>query len=354
MTTELTTFTPDNPVAVLTNGEQFDALLGRIRAEVEAHVPDLTTKKGRDAIKSLAYKVTRTKTALDDAGKELNAGKRKEIDAVDAVRRDVREKLDALANDARKPLDEWEEKEAERVRVVADTMAKIDELRIVQNDLSSGYIDDKIILLSAMEFDADIFQDGLELAINAKSSAIEFLTAAKDRAAQAEADAAELAELRRQKDARDEADRLAAEQQAQAESDRIAEENRIAEANRIEAQRIADAEAAEAQRLADIAAAEQAAADAATAEAARVAQIAIDAANAEAEALRQAEEKRKAEEAHIAEETAAREADKAHRGAVMKAAKEAIMAAGDIDENAAKKIVLAIVAGEIPNVRLSF
>lgn len=354
MTTELTTFTPDNPIAVLTDGEQFDALLGRIRAEVEAHVPDLTTKKGRDAIKSLAYKVTRTKTALDDAGKELNAGKRKEIDAVDAVRRDVREKLDALAADARKPLDEWEAKEAERQELISLTMTMISDAHEFPDSYTSSEIQNRINGLMALEFDADIFQESLEIAIGAKSAALDSLNASLVRVKQAEADAAELAELRRQKDARDEADRLAAEQAAQAEADRIAEENRIAEANRIEAKRIVEQEAAEVQRLADIAAAEQAAADAATAEAARVAQIAIDAANAEAKRLQEAEDARLAEEARIAEETAAREADKAHRGAVMKSAKEAIMASGDIDENAAKKIVLAIVAGEIPNTRINF
>ena len=353
-TTELATVTAETALAVLTSPEKFDELLGTIRAEVAAHPYDLTTKKGRDAIKSLAYKVTRTKTALDDAGKELNAGKRAEINAVDEVRRKVREDLDALADDARKPLDDWENKEAERVRVVADTMAKIDELRIVQNDLPSGYIGDKIILLSAMEFDADIFQDGLELAINAKASAIEFLTAAKDRATQAEADAAELAELRRKDAERVENDRIAAEQAAQIEADRIAEVNRKAEVAAAEAQRLADAEAAEAQRLADIAAAEQSAADAATAEAALVAQIAIDEANAQTKRLQDAEDARQAEATRIANETAAREADKAHRSAVMKAAKEAMMEHGGITEDQARKIVLAIVAGEVPNVKLVF
>jgi len=354
MTTELATVTAETALAVLTSPEKFDELIGKIRAEVNAHVPDLTTKKGRDAIKSLVYKVTRTKTALDDAGKELNAGKRAEINAVDEVRRKVREDLDALAADARKPLDEWEAAEEKRVADVASAMEAIDTARMVSPNDTAAVIQEQIDLLTAMEFDADIFQDGLELAVNAKASAIEFLTTAKARAAQAEADAAELAELRRKDAERIENDRIAAEQAAQIESDRIAEENRAAEIAAAEAQRLADAEAAEAQRLADIAAAEQAAADAATAEAARIAQIAIDAANAETKRLQDAEDARQAEETRIANEQAARDADKAHRGSVMKATKEAIMAAGDIDENAAKKIVLAIVAGEVPNVRLAF
>ncbi len=353
-TTELATVTAETALAVLTSPEKFDELIGKIRAEVNAHVPDLTTKKGRDAIKSLAYKVTRTKTALDDAGKELNAGKRAEINAVDEVRRKVREDLDALAADARKPLDEWEEKEAERALAVNEGMHFLDLQRTFDVGTTSDDLQSRIERLTEYEFDADIFQDGLELAINAKASAIEFLTGAKDRATQAEADAAELAEMRRKDAERVEADRVRAEQEAIAEANRIAGLEREAGARRIETQRIADAEAAEIQRLADIKAAEDRAAANAKAEADRVAKEAIDKANAEAEALRQAEAARQAEATRIASETAAREADKAHRSTVMKAAKEAIMASGDIDENAAKKIVLAIVAGEVPNVRLAF
>ena len=343
MTTELATVTSETALAVLTSPEKFDELIGKIRAEVNAHVPDLTTKKGRDAIKSLAYKVTRTKTALDDAGKELNAGKRAEINAVDEVRRKVREDLDALAADARKPLDEWEQAEQDRQIEVAETMTFIENARDVDAEDTSETIQHRIDRITELEFDADIFQDGLELAINAKASAIEFLTAAKDRATQAEADAAELAELRRK-----DADRVAREQ-----ADRDAEAE--VERKRIEQeQRDRAAEELERKRLADIKAAEDRAGANAKAEADRVAKEAIDKANAEAEALRQAEASRKAEEDRIYKETVAREADKTHRSTVMKAAKEAIMSSGDIDENAAKKIVLAIVAGEVPNVKLAF
>lgn len=354
MTTDITTLAPTDLVAILTTPEKFDDLIGTIKAEVAAHSYDLTTKKGRDAIKSLAYKVTRTKTALDEAGKELNAGKRAEINAVDEVRRKVREDLDTLAADARKPLDEWEQAEGDRQTKIAVTMLFIDDAREVSADDTSADIQDQINRLTECVFDADIFQDALELAVNAKASAIEFLTAAKGRATRAEADAAELAELRRKDAERIEADRIASEAAAQIEADRIAEDARVAEAARIEAQRIADAEAAETKRLADISAAEQRAAEAATAEAARIAQVAIDAANAEAETLRHAEAVRQAAADRAASEQAAREADKAHRGAVMKAAKEAIIEYGGVTEDAARKIVLAIVAGEIPNVTVKF
>ena len=56
----------------------------------------------------------------------------------------------------------------------------------------------------------------------------------------------------------------------------------------------------------------------------------------------------------IAAEEARRQADQEHRGAVMRAAKEALMEHGGIGEGTAKKLVLAIVAGTIPAVTLKF
>jgi len=354
MTTELATVTAETALAVLNSPEKFDELIGKIRAEVNAHVPDLTTKKGRDAIKSLAYKVTRTKTALDDAGKELNAGKRAEINAVDEVRRKVREDLDALAADARKPLDEWEAKEAERQDFVSRIMTLINGATQFPDTYTSADIQIRIDELDALEFDADIFQDGLEIAIGAKSSALDGLSASLVRATQAEADAAELAELRRKDAERIEADRVAAEDAARIAAEKAAEDARIAEVFAEQERREKEAEAAETKRLADIKAAEDRAAASAKAEADRIAKEAIDKANAEAETLRQAEANRQAEATRIANETAAREADKAHRGSVMKAAKESMMEHGGITEDQARKIVLAIVAGEVPNVKLAF
>ncbi len=77
---------------------------------------------------------------------------------------------------------------------------------------------------------------------------------------------------------------------------------------------------------------------------------------AEAEAKRLADQKA-AEELAAAEErqaAEARAADIAHRSTIMAAAKTALMGAGGIGEDAAKKIVLAIKAGEIPSVSIRF
>ena len=58
----------ENPVVVLTDQAKFDRFYQEMKRETDAHVADLTTEKGRKAIASLAFKVARTKTAIDEAG----------------------------------------------------------------------------------------------------------------------------------------------------------------------------------------------------------------------------------------------------------------------------------------------
>lgn len=73
-------------VALFTKEGGIDPIIARIEAEVRSHVPDVTTKRGRDAIASLAYKVARSKTTLDEAGKSLTEEQRRQINVVDAAR----------------------------------------------------------------------------------------------------------------------------------------------------------------------------------------------------------------------------------------------------------------------------
>ena len=107
-TTDLIALADVQPGALVQSREKFNAFYEKVAQEVAGHEPDLSTDKGRKAIASLAYKVTRTKTAIDEAGKKLTEDKKKEIAAVDAERKAIREKLDALAAEVRKPLTDWE------------------------------------------------------------------------------------------------------------------------------------------------------------------------------------------------------------------------------------------------------
>lgn len=95
-------------------------------------------------------------------------------------------------------------------------------------------------------------------------------------------------------------------------------------------------------------------ADEAAAEAKRAADTEIAKLAAEKQALERAESARIAQEKRLAEEELARQRDRKHRADVMTAAKVAIMRAGRVEETAAKEIVKAMVAGQIPNVTVNF
>lgn len=352
------------PAIVLTDKKSRDEFYAHIQAEVDAFVPDVSTAKGRDEIKSLAYKITRTKTAIDAAGKELNEEARAKINAVDAERRKAREHLEALAKTVRAPLTEWEEAEKARETEVDRIITMLRSSRFVEQSETSDSIRERGTIIHNIAIDPEVFRDRADEAEREKKDTVAHLLAAMEQAIKAEKAAEELERLRKA-----EAERQAAEQaKREAEED---EARRIEEERRREEARAA-AERAEQERIAR---AEQEAAERARREAEEAAQRERDeerrqheaALAAEREAREKAEREAQAERDRIAAEEAARveaerreaeakakrEADQAHRTAVKTKAKEAIISCG-ADEETAKKIVMAIIAGEIPAVRMEF
>lgn len=341
------------PVVVLTDETKRNEFYAHIQAEIDAFEPDISTDKGRKAIKSLAFKITRTKTAIDAAGKELNDEARQKINAVDAERRAVKEHFDALAKSVRAPLTEWEEAEEKRVEFIDNMIAMFRSARIVEMGEDAASIRSRGAEIYQTVLDAETFQERLDEAQREKDETVGVLKAAMDRAVVAEAEAAELARLRAENEAREQAER------EKAEADRI-ERERVEAERRAEDAR-ADAEKAEAERVAR---AEQEAADRAriqaeeAAEAARAEERRQHDAELAAErtAREQAEREAQAERDRIAAEDkarAAREEDKAHRTKVKSAAKAALMTFG-ADEETARKIVIGMIAGEVPHVTLVF
>jgi colicin import membrane protein len=90
-------------------------ILERIKAEVRAIETDISTEAGRKAIGSLAYKVSRTKTFIDEQRKSLVADEKKRLSAIDAEGRRVWDELDALKDEVMAPLTEWRNAENERI-----------------------------------------------------------------------------------------------------------------------------------------------------------------------------------------------------------------------------------------------
>lgn len=324
----------ENPVVAFTDKAAYSEFYEKVKAEVTAHEPDVSSERGRKEIASLAYKVTRSKTAIDAAGKKLNEEKRAAINRVDAQRRKIREELDSLAADVRRPLTEWEEAEKERLATVDATIAELESLihDPAPAGVSAEVIDDRRAGIEAEVFDPAVYGDRLAEIEELRAKALDAVRLALERRRQHEADQAELARLRQEQEDRDRREREEREAAQSAERERLRREREAAE----------------------LKAREELAAQRAREEEQRKAREAIEKAEAEAREARQREQARQAAEEKQRREDERRAADRAHRGKVMTAAKEAIMTAGDIKEDAAKKIVLAIAANDIPNTVIRF
>ena len=110
-----------------------DVLLEAIEVEARSVIMDVATAKGRGNMKSMAYKVAQTKVLIDDKGKELVKGWKDQAKQVDAGRRKVRETLDALRDEIRAPLTAWEAEQ--KVLKEAKKLEADWEIALTENEL---------------------------------------------------------------------------------------------------------------------------------------------------------------------------------------------------------------------------
>lgn len=327
-----------------------DRYVEAARAEVIGEVPDLTTRKGRERIASLAAQVARSKTAVEKPGREYLKRIKEIPKAIEAELREFVQKMDTLRDEVRQPLNDWEQAEADRV---AAHKLRIEELRCTSADgRTAAEIASAISLIEEAEIGADWEEFEAE-AHRVKAATLASLQEALTKQQQLEAEQAELARLRAEAAQREQKEREAriakeaaeqarreAEQRAQAERDAAAkrEADARAEAERRELQLKLQTEQAEREKL----------------EAQRRAEQAERDAEAKAERAAAAERQRQADEqARIEAEAKAREADKAHKAAILTAAKEAVMQAG-ITEEQAKAVINMIRKGEVPSVSITY
>ncbi|WP_275262435.1 hypothetical protein [Citrobacter braakii] len=319
--TDLVVIEKSSAMAVFTNNEQLDPIIEKIEKEARSLVPDVTTKKGRDAIASMAHKVARSKTYIDNAGKDLVAELKALPKQIDESRRIVRERLDALKDEVRRPLTEWEA-EQERIKAEEAAAAKAEE------DRKKFESDHEIALLMNDKHDREV----------AEAKAEE----ERQRIAHEE-------ELKRQaaEQAKREAEEKAAAELAAAKK---REEDAIA------ARAKAELLAKQAQERA-----EQEARDAAAkAEAEKKAAIEAEQRKAQEEAdriKREAEQKeatRLDEEKRIADEKAKREADVKHRKAVGTDIVNALTANTSISREQAIEVLKAMMDGLVPRTQINY
>lgn len=185
-----------DPKIVLTDKAKADAFFAAVKAEVEAHVPDLTTANGREAIGSIAYKVTRSKTAIDKARLDMTADLRKEVDRINKVGKEEEARYAALAIAARKPLTDWEAAEKARKARIQDAFDFLQSAPLAQPGDTSERLAARLAQVQAASFGDDFEAEHKEAAERLQRIAIDALTTAIERAKQAEKDAADLAAFR--------------------------------------------------------------------------------------------------------------------------------------------------------------
>jgi len=241
ITMEIAVIVSQTPAVVLIDDKQREAFYAYIEREVAAFVPDTTTEKGRKEIASMAFKVTKTKTAIDAAGKQLNEDARAQINAIDAERRACKEYLGALATNVRQPLTDWEEAEEKRIEWCRSVISSFKAGAIVTLDDTAESVRDRGAAAWNVIIDPNTFGDMTNEAEAAKDMAVATLKAALARLTKEEADRAELEKLRAEAAKREEADRAAAEQEAQRKADEEAKAEAARQAELAEQRRIAPA-----------------------------------------------------------------------------------------------------------------
>lgn len=312
-------------------GEKLDTILAEIEKKATDFTADTSTVGGRKEIAAMAYKVARSKTTLDDLGKDLVTDWKEKAKKVDEARKKSRDFLDALKDKVRKPLTDWEA--AEELRVQAEKEAA--EYAVAWDDAHAMHhvylMEQKVAAYEAemarKEAEANAAREAKEKAD--REAAEEKARLAReeqiriDAEAKAKAEAAEAV-------ARAEREKIAAEERAKLEREQ-AEKKAKEAAEQAERDRLA----AEAKAKADQEAAVKAAQEAERAKA-----------EAERKAKEEAEAKAKAEAEKLA-------ANKKHQGEINRAILSDLTKNG-VDEKLAKEVITLIATGKIAHVKINY
>lgn len=320
MANELVVIEKSKALDVFKSSNSVEDIISKIESEVNSFVNDVNTDKGRKEIKSLAYRVAQSKTYLDGLGKDLVAELKEIPKLIDANRKTVRDRLDALRDKVRQPLTEWEA-EQDRIKAEKQMLAWHEEAlemnaafdKVLAERIES---DHEIALLMNEKFDRDLAE------------------------AKAEAERQRIAHEEELKKQAAEQARLEAERKAQQEIEAAAQREREAkeaaertEREKQEAIQRAEQEAKEAQERAE-----------------REKQAAIE---AERKKALEAEQARLAEEERKRQEDAKRQEDKEHRRVFNKEALQALVSNG-FDEKLATEFIKLVASNQIPHMTMNY
>ncbi|WP_176489305.1 cell envelope biogenesis protein TolA [Providencia rettgeri] len=331
MANELVVIEKSTALEVFKSSDSVEDIIRKVEQEVNSFIPDVSTAKGRKEIASLAYKVAQSKTYLDGLGKDLVAELKEIPKLIDANRRTVRDRFDALRDKVRQPLTEWEA-EQERIEAEKQMLAWHEEALEMNAAFDKALAeriesDHEIALLMNEKFDRDLAEAKAEAERQRiaheeelKKQAAEQARLEAERKAQQEIEAA----AQREREAKEAAERAEREKQ---------EAIQRAEQEAKEAKEKAERDAKEAQKRAE-----------------REKQLAIE---AERKRALEAEQSRLAEEERKRKEDAKRQEDKEHRRVFNQEALKALVSNG-FDEKLATEFIKLVASNQIPHMTMNY
>ena len=313
---------------------QVEAILGAIEKDVRAEAYDITSPEGRERIKSVAYKIARSKTTLDEIGKEHVADIKAKSAAIDKERRTLRDRLDALKDEIRAPLTAWEHAETDRIDGHERAIVFLVDSTKFATPPNVGEIRTRI--LQVQDYEARDFQEFSERADAARTEAMATLQTMIEGAKKAEKDAAELEALRKEKAERDA---------------REAEERRISEVREAEERRKAETAERERQHAERLEAVKREAEERAKRQAEEAAARAV-----EQERQRVADEEARKAAAKAEEEAAERKRQEntRHRNKIRAEVCNALTMETGFSEDQILLIFSAIATGKIPHISINY
>ena len=196
--------------ALFASGGVTDAQLAAGREWYLANAPKgIETEEKRTALKRFARPLQKLRTGIEARAKEFTGETKRKLAAIDTEKRRLVLLVGGIEDEVLRPLTEWEqEEEARKVRLAG-----------IQNELAAKgqrvYMDMAEIEKAIAEleaFDVSTMQEYKVGAESAIAASLRVLKPELERRREADANARELAELRRKQAERDEADRKAEEQ----------------------------------------------------------------------------------------------------------------------------------------------
>ncbi len=355
-----------NAMEYFSKPKGLEPILERIRLDALSLVEalDISSEEGRKGIASVAYRVSRSKVAVDKLRQRLTADRKAELALIDSEGKRFRDECDKIRDEVRQPLDDYENAEKKRVQTHENNLKKIMDLLIFNAEPTADELQRRIDVLDSECDDAGEIWCWQEFAVRAQKTISGVRETLTNKLAEFKQREDEIAEALRLRAVEEEERRLAREEQikneaaarARAETEARARD----EARALAAKVKAEADRAEGERRSLEASARRSAEIAAKAEADRIAavtQAARDSEEAEArhkrdlahvkEAVRQEEER--------AQRDAGRRKDQVkHRNKIHSEIQQAMMDVPGMTKVISAIVVDWIAEGKIPNVQINY